>query len=60
MAYTDKTITTPFNRGEEHPNGYDFVTADELLKKIVDTSVGRLYIDETGYIVYESRHHREA
>jgi hypothetical protein len=60
MAYTDKTVTTPFNQGEEHPEGFDFVTAEELLKRIADASVGRVYINESGYVVYESRHHREA
>ena len=60
MAYTDKTVTTPFNQGVDHPLGYDFVTAEELLRKIVETSVGRLYIDGAGNLVYESRLHREA
>jgi hypothetical protein len=60
MAYTDHTLTTPFNKGSEHPEGYDFVTAEELLRKIADTSVGRIYIDGAGNLVYESRLHREA
>jgi len=58
--YTDKTITNAFHKDETHPLGYDFVTADELVKKIVDTALGRLYMDEAGNLIYESRHHREA
>lgn len=60
MSYTDKTITTPFNRGESYPEGYDCQTAADLIKKVVDTSLGRLYIDGEGKVVYESRYHREA
>jgi hypothetical protein len=60
MAYTDKTITNAFNKDDTHPEGFDFVPADELLRRIADTALGRLYINSLGDMVYESRHHREA
>ncbi len=62
MSYEISTTSNPFNRDEEHPEqqGYDFVTADELIKRTVDTGMGRFYFDEQGNAVYESRFHREA
>ena len=59
-TYTDHTLVKPFNMGEALPEGFDFVTAEELLRKLVDTSLGRLYIDGSGYVIYESRLHRNA
>jgi hypothetical protein len=60
MAYTDKTITNAFNKDETHPNGFDFISADELFRRLTESALGRLYINGQGYVVYESRYHREA
>jgi hypothetical protein len=60
MAYTDKTITNAFNKDETHPNGFDFISADELFRRLCESALGRFYIDESGNVTYESRHHREA
>lgn len=40
--------------------GWDYLTADELLKKVTETALGRCYIDEEGYMVYESENVRPA
>jgi len=65
MAYTWVTVASAFHKtydenGVALTNGYDYQTAQELLKRIADTAEGRLYIDESGSLVYESRFHREA
>jgi len=65
MAYTWTTVATAFNKtydedGVPLNNGYDYQPGHELLKRIVDTAGGRLYVNESGQVVYESRLHREA
>jgi hypothetical protein len=35
-------------------DGWDYQTADELLKKVTETALGRCYIDEEGNLVYET------
>ena len=65
MAYTFTTVTSAFHKtyddnGNALTNGFDYQPAQELLKRIADTGEGRLYIDESGNVVYESRFHREA
>ena len=40
--------------------GWDYQTAGELLVKITETSMGRCYIDEEGYLNYESLNVRPA
>lgn len=54
MAYTFYD-TVAFPSGEGHEEGYDYQTADELLRRVQNTAIGRVYIDERGYLVYESR-----
>lgn len=65
MAYTWVPVSSAFAKtydddGNPLDNGYDYQPAHELLKRIVDTGEGRLYMNENGYLVYESRFHREA
>jgi hypothetical protein len=65
MAYTFTTVTSAFAKtydeeGNALDNGYDYQAALELLKRIADTGEGRLYINRSGNLVYESRYHREA
>ena len=60
MAYTWITVASAFAKTETHPEGLDYQTALELLNRISDTAQGRLYIDESGNIVFESRFHRDA
>jgi hypothetical protein len=60
MAYTYYEIDPAFNKDETHPAGFDYVTAEELVKNVVETGQGRFYFDEAGNAVYESRFHREA
>ena len=65
MAYTFLTVASAFAKtydedGNALNNGYDYQTANELLKRIADTGEGRLYIDSSGNVIYESRYHREA
>jgi len=61
MSYVITTANNPFHKDEEHPEqqGYDYVTADELIKRTVDTGMGRFYFNGQGNAVYESRFHRE-
>jgi len=64
MAYTWITVASAFhktydNDGNALTNGYDYQTAQELLKRIADTGEGRLYVDERGNVAYESRFHRQ-
>ena len=58
MAYTWITVASAFHQDETH-EGYDYVSAQELLNRIADTGLGRFYINESGEAVYESRFHRE-
>jgi len=65
MAYTWLPVLSAFAKtydgdGVALDNGYDYQPAHELLKRIVETGEGRLYINEKGDLVYESRFHREA
>ena len=59
MAYTWITVASAFAKTETHPEGLDYQTALELLNRISDTAQGRLYIDESGNVVFESRFHRD-
>ena len=59
MAYTWISVASAFHKDETHPDGFDYQPAEELLKRIADTGQGRLYIDESGNLTYESRFHRE-
>lgn len=64
MAYTFLTVASAFHKtydedGNAITEGFDYQSANELLKRIADTGEGRLYIDENGNVVYESRFHRE-
>ena len=59
MAYTFITVSSAFHKDETHPNGYDYQTANELMKQIADTAEGRFYIDGNGNTVFESRFHRD-
>jgi len=47
-------ITDAFSKGEDE-EGYDYQTVKDALEKVVKTALGRLYIDEHGKMVYESR-----
>jgi len=58
MAYTIET-TSAFDKGENE-EGYDYQAAEDLLKDIQKRSVGRIYVDDTGNIIYESRFARNA
>ena len=60
MAYTLYEKENAFNKDESHPEGYDYTTADDIIKKIVDTALGRFYFDKSGNAIYESRFHRVA
>jgi hypothetical protein len=65
MAYTFLTVASAFHRtfdedGNPTNEGYDYQSAIELLNRIADTGEGRLYIDESGNLTYESRYHRDA
>jgi hypothetical protein len=40
--------------------GWDYQSADELIKKVTEASAGRCYIDEEGILVYESMNVRPA
>jgi len=60
MAYTWVTVASAFHKSDTTPEGFDYQSAEELLKRIADTGEGRLYIDESGNVVYESRFHRDA
>lgn len=53
MAYTI-IVTDAFSKGEDE-EGYDYQAAKDALEKVVKTALGRLYVDEEGNIVYESR-----
>jgi hypothetical protein len=53
MAYTIDTYDA-FSKGEGE-EGYDYQAAKDALEKVVKTALGRLYVDEEGNIVYESR-----
>ncbi|MDD5220682.1 MAG: hypothetical protein PHV11_08955 [Candidatus Bipolaricaulis sp.] len=59
MAYTFVTEASAFHTDETHPEGFDYQSASDLLKRISDTGEGRAYIDHEGNFVYESRFHRE-
>jgi len=59
MAYTWVTTASAFHKDDTHPNGYDYVTAEDLLKNIAEAGVGRVYVDSNGNLAYESRFHRE-
>jgi len=48
-----------FHKDETHVEGYDYVPAGELIKRVADTALGRFYIDADGNAVYESRFRRE-
>ena len=56
MAYTWYILDAFLPAGATE--GYDYVTAEELLKRITETSLGRCYIDEEGYLVYETQNVR--
>ena len=58
MAYTFY-INDAFHKTTTQAQGYDYITALELLKRIADSAVGRVYVDANGDLVYESRFHRE-
>ncbi|MCJ7744111.1 MAG: hypothetical protein MUO99_06075 [Dehalococcoidales bacterium] len=55
MAYTWVPVTSAFHTDGTHPEGYDYQTAKDALEKVAKTALGRLYVDEEGNIVYESR-----
>jgi hypothetical protein len=57
MAYTWVAVASAFHKDATH-EGYDYLTAQELLKRIADAGQGRVYTDSTGNLVYESRLHR--
>jgi len=59
MAYTFY-INDAFHKTTLETLGFDYITALELLKRIADSAVGRVYVDANGNLVYESRFHREA
>jgi hypothetical protein len=60
MAYTWVITDPAFNIVEGvTPEGFDYQNANELLTRIMDSSQGRLYIDESGNLTYESRYHRD-
>jgi hypothetical protein len=59
MSYTFY-IADAFHKTTEESLGYDYITAEELLKRIADSGVGRVRVDNEGNLVYESRFHREA
>jgi hypothetical protein len=64
MAYTFIDVASAFHKtydedGNAITNGFDYQSANELLKRVADTGEGRIYINESGELVYESRFHRE-
>lgn len=60
LAVTSAFAKTYDEDGNATNNGYDYQSAGELLKRIADTGEGRLYFDQSGELVYESRFHRDA
>jgi hypothetical protein len=60
MAYTWMTVANAFKKDETHPEGLDYQSAGELLRRVVETGQGRAYTDPDGNLVYESRYHRTA
>jgi hypothetical protein len=60
MAYTYYTNANAFNKDETNTEGYDYVTADELVRRVAEAGLGRFYFDEQGNAVYENRLHRGA
>lgn len=53
---SDYTIETydAFHTGEGGV-GYDYKTARDALEEVAKTADGRLYVDEEGKLIYESR-----
>lgn len=47
-----------WHRDSTHPNGLDYVAAHDLVTRVQTTALGRLYADDAGDIVYESRYFR--
>jgi hypothetical protein len=60
MAYTWIAVASAFAKTETHPEGLDYQTALELLNNITDIAQGRLYVDASGNLTFESRFHRDA
>jgi hypothetical protein len=58
MAYTFVAEASAFHKDDTHPEGFDYQSAQELLKRIADTGEGRVYVDHDGNLTYESRFHR--
>jgi len=57
---SDYVIVTqePWHRDATHPNGLDYEDANTLISRLQQTALGRLYINDQGDIVYESRYFR--
>jgi len=53
MAYTIETHDA-FSIGEGEV-GYDYKSVMDALEEVAKTANGRLYVDEEGNLVYESR-----
>ena len=47
-----------FHKDTTHLNGLDYIDANSLVTRVQNTALGRLYIDEEGNVVYESRYFR--
>lgn len=58
MAYTFITVESAFHKDTTH-EGYDYMSAQELLKRISDAGQGRILTSGDGNIVYENRLHRD-
>lgn len=60
LAVTSAFAKTYDEDGNATNEGYDYQSSAELLKRIADTGEGRLYINGSGALIYESRYHRDA
>lgn len=47
-----------WHKSATKPNGLDYQDANTLVSRLQQTALGRLYIDDQGNVVYESRYYR--
>ena len=59
MAYSEYNQDPAFNKGHDE-EGWDYISAMELIKRVQATGIGRTYVDEEGNVIYESRFARTA
>jgi hypothetical protein len=54
MAY-DISAESAFHKDETHPEGWDYQTAEDQIRRLQETAVARFYFDDNGNANYESR-----